>query len=283
MNLFSWLKKSYHSIKRGSKQLDNIALIAADDYIQRHLMNSPKYDDPRRLSRFGFQVHSQNDEDGIMKEIFERIGTVNQTFVEFGVENGLECNTAYLLLKKWSGYWMESSSKSIRQINRIFGNLIKNKRLLVKKAFVTASNIETLFHELGVPKDIDLLSIDIDGNDYWIWKAIENYNPRVVIVEYNAKFRPGHKWVRKYNPFAVWNEDSYYGASLESLVLLGNEKGYKLVGCDFTGTNSFFVREDLVGDKFFSPFTAANHYEPPRYFLMQTVGHKRGFGEFEAI
>lgn len=283
MNIRKWFEKSYRLIKSGAKQVDNLGKIATDDYIQRRLMEHPKYADPKKLGRYSFQVHSQNYEDGIISEIFNRIGTTSKTFVEFGVENGLECNTANLLYQGWSGAWLEADRKAVKQINTKFRSLIRTEQLKIKKAMINAENIESLFTELIVLPEIDLLSIDIDGNDYWVWKAIQNFRPRVVIIEYNAKFPPGQKWVRSYDASAIWNDDLYYGASLESLVSLGAEKGYKLVGCDFTGTNAFFVLDDLVEDKFFPQYTAKAHYEPPRFFLKQTIGHRRGFGKFENI
>ena len=126
-----------------------------------------------------------------------------------------------------------------------------------------------------------MLSIDIDGNDYWVWKAIDSYSPRVVVIEHNSVFRSDVEWIMSYNPNNIWNGSSYFGASLKSLEKLGNQKGYRLVGCDFTGVNAFFVRNDLVGDKFFEPFTAENHYEPPRYFLQNVNGHRKDFGVFK--
>ncbi len=148
---------------------------------------------------------------------------------------------------------------------------------------ITAENIEPLFNEMGVPEEFDLLSIDIDGNDYWVWKNILKFRPRVVTLEYNALYRPAVKWVMKNNPTLAGKNDSYFGASLKSLELLGLEKGYRLVGCTFTGLNAFFVREDLVQDRFLAPYTAENHYEPARYSLVNKPGHPKGFGPFEQI
>lgn len=242
-------------------------------------MNS-RYDDPKRLSRFGFQVNSQNEEDGIIAEIFKRIGTTDRFFVEFGVEDGLECNSAYLLTEGWKGMWIEADRDAVKSIRNRFDFWIRRGELKVQQQFITAENIETLFRQGGVPDEFDLLSIDIDGNDYWVWKAITTYKPRVVIIEYNAVFPPTKRWIVKYNPDAVLGRDSYFGASLKSMELLGAVKGYKLVGCNFTGANAFFVREDLAHDLFCEPYTAEKHYEPPRYFLMRAFGYQRGFGEF---
>ena len=259
---------------------DKLLNIMADEYVSKYLHENPKYSEPGRLNRYERQVFSQAGEDGIIDEIFTRVGTTNQFFVEFGVGNGLENNTTCLLTKGWRGYWIEARDEWVRHIERDFRDLLDTKQLVVQQAFITAENIESLFEAANVPNEFDLLSIDVDGNDYWVWKAIASYNPRVVVVEYNALFGPDVRWAMRYNPAAIWNRTSYHGASLKSLEALGEEKGYRLVGCSFAGVNAFFVRHDLVGDTFCAPFTAENHYEPARYHLVRTVGHPRGFGDF---
>jgi hypothetical protein len=260
--------------------------IGIENYMYRLLRDDEKYKHPKNLNRFEFQVYSQNGEDGILSEIFERIGVSNEFFVEFGVGNGIENNTTYLLSKNWHGAWMEADPERVEDIKKTFARPIAAGSLSVKNAVVTADNVQQLFQELHVPQEFDLLSIDIDGNDYWVWKAIEDYSPRVVVVEYNALYRPPTKWVMKYNPEHGWNGSSHMGASLKSLEVVGREKGYCLVGCELIGINSFFVRNDLVGDHFMKPFTAENHYEPPRYHILKRAskfGHCREFGDFEAI
>jgi hypothetical protein len=230
-------------------------------------------------------VFSQNGEDGIIDEIFERIGTTNEFFVEFGVGDGLENNTACLLLRGWSGCWMERDTRSVSRIERKFKSVIRKDHLWIHQASVTAENVESLFARSSIPEAPDLLSIDIDGMDYWIWRSIEHYEPRVVVIEYNAIYRPPLKWVVAYDPNFEWDGRScYWGASLESLTRLGGDKGYKLVGCDFTGNNAFFVRGELIGDQFSSPYTAENHWEPQRHFLVTNRGYyDREFGNFENL
>lgn len=273
---------------------DNVAQIAGilppirdfsytviDDYLNQYMRENTKYQDPKRLNKFEYQVYSQGGEDGIIAEIFKRIGVTNKVFVEFGVGNGLQNNTNHLLVNGWRGFWLDGSAKYIQKIEKTHSFLLQRKQLVLKHSFVTVDNVEMLFQGIGIPREFDLLSIDIDRNDYWIWKAIQHYRPRVAVIEYNALFRPGTQWVIPYHPEGVWDKTCQFGASLTSLELLGRSKGYKLVGCSFTGVNAFFVREDLVSDYFLEPFTAENHYEPPRYFLARRiVGHKRNFGDF---
>jgi hypothetical protein len=256
--------------------------IAVDDYLDRHLYRNQRYLEKGRLNRYERQIFSQAGEDGIIGAIFSRIGTSNRYFVEFGVGRGVENNTASLLIEDWRGYWIEANSDWVRDAEKSFKTLLAGDRLRVRHAFVTAENVESLFEQGGVPPEFDLLSVDIDGNDFWVWEAIGNYRPRVVVIEYNAAFGPAVRWAVRYDPAAVWDGTTQQGASLKSLELLGERKGYCLVACSFSGVNAFFVRKDLVGDAFCSPFTSENHYEPPRYHLIRTPGHPRGFGDFVA-
>jgi hypothetical protein len=266
---------------RVNTNLKHLTMITAENYIEKQMLENPRYQNPKKLNKYERQVYSQNGEDGIISEIFKRIGTGNKFFVEFGVGTGMENNTTYLLLKGYNGFWIEGNKKLIKNIDRKFYSLISNNKLIVRQSLVTAENIENLFKEANVPKEFDFLSIDIDGNDYWIWKALENYHPRVVAIEYNALFPPDVECVIRYNPHFSWNGTSYHGASLKALENLGVKKGYNLVGCDFRGINAFFVRKDLVSDKFLEPFTAENHYEPIRFHYRTTVGYPRDFGDFE--
>lgn len=254
-----------------------------DQYLQTNLHDNPRYQDPKRLNRHEYQVYSQNGEDGIIESIFDRIGATNRVFVEIGLQDGLECNSTWLLLKGWSGYWLEGNPKSVAAIQDKFSGPIGNRQLKVQQGFITAENVEAILQENGVPIEFDMLSIDIDGNDYWVWKSIEQFKPRVVVIEYNSLFRSNVRWVMKYNPIHIYDGTSYFNASLKSLELLGESKGYCLVGCDFLGINAFFVRRDLVASNFCAPFTAENHYEPIRYHLLKKNGHKRNFGDYESI
>jgi hypothetical protein len=243
----------------------------------------PRNADPKRLLRYGFKVYSQNDEDGIIQEIFKRIGTRDKTFIEFGVETGAECNTAKLLLEGWRGLWIEGASQYANAIRRSLEPFISDKRLSLAEAIVTAENVNTLFSQAGFAGEIDLLSIDIDFNDYWVWKAVDVVKPRVVAIEYNPIFRPPMSLVVPYEPTHRWDGTNYGGASLEALVRLGRSKGYRIVGCSFSGVNAFFVREDLCEDHFIEPATAEEHYEPTRYFYAAQSGHPSRLGPYVTV
>jgi len=262
-------------IKRIQQLLEDSYQIQADQALAQ-LLASPKYQDRKRLNRHEYKVFSQTGEDGAIAEIFRRIGTTNRIFAECAPGDGVENNTHYLLVLGWKGLWVEASPKHARRIRESFAQRIKDGALTLRQELVTVENIESLLDAASLPAELDLLSIDLDGNDYWIWKAVRHYRPRVVVIEYNAIFPPGCSWVVPYAANTSWDQAANYGASLTSLELLGAEKGYKLVGCTLAGNNAFFVREDLAGDLFCDPFTAGNHYEPPRYYLtLRQAGHRR--------
>jgi hypothetical protein len=265
------------------RRLTTLTIIEGQRYVKEILSDS-KYDDEKRLERYGFKVYSQNDEDGIIQEIFNRIGLGPRTFVEFGVENGLENNTLKLLLEGWSGLWIDGSENYVSQINTKFGDVISNGRLQVKAAFVDRENINGLIGTC-FRGEIDLLSIDIDGNDIYILEIINAVNPRVIVIEYNGKFPPPISIAQRYNPRYSWNGTDYGGSSLEAITKVAARKGYSLVGCGIVGVNAFFVRNDVLGDKFLEPFTAVNHYQPARYFLWQTfvAGHPPDWGPYETV
>jgi hypothetical protein len=254
------------------------AHLAQLDADRRGLLSTPRNADERRLLKHGFRVYSQGDEDGILREIFRRIGETNRTFVELGAAEGIENNTLFLLLQGWRGLWVEGSERKAKAARSRLASEIKSKRLLIEQRFITTSNIGEV---LQAPPEIDLLSIDLDGNDYYILEAIKSVSPRVILAEYNAKFPPDVVWVMEYNEHHRYDSTDYFGASLKAFELLLSERGYSLVGCNLLGTNAFFVRADLAKDPpFCSPFTAENHYEPPRYYLRHAFdsGMAAGFG-----
>ncbi len=274
--LYRYSQRFYDKLDEIHQTLDHLYQIEADKCIEQLLAN-PRYSDPKRLNKWEHKVFSQAGEDGIIAEIFRRIGTTNRLFVEFAAGDGVENNTRYLLSLGWRGLWIEAHPGYIDEIVKKQSRAIEEGTLRLLHEFVTAENIESLFKKADVPEEFDLLSIDIDGNDYWTWKEIGRYHPRVVVIEYNAIFPPGCEWVMEYAPDTTWDGTSNYGASLTALEVLGAHKGYKLVGCNLGGVNACFVRDDLVGDNFCGPFTAENHYEPPRYCLTaRAAGHPRG-------
>lgn len=199
--------------------------------------------------------YSQNDEDSIIDSIFKKIGTTNKTFVEFGVGNPpkYQCNSTNLVVNHgWNGLMMDAGL----DCDGMRDGLFKNKPVKFEKTIVTVDNINKLISSYIDMKVIDMLSIDIDYNDYWLWKAINVINPRVVIIEYNPSIGPNFSYTVPYNETDWFNEYDaghmgrlqpklYHGASLSALNVLANTKGYFLVNCDRAGVNAFFVRNDL--------------------------------------
>jgi hypothetical protein len=241
------------------------------------LRQQARYSDPKRLTRFEHQVFSQGGEDGALREIFRRLGETDRGFVELGVGNGIENNTAFLLLQGWNGLWLEGSAKSCKAIRESFARELGEGKLKLVEALITRDNAANLVLSNMPSPTFDLLSIDVDRNTYHVWEALDVLRPRVVVVEYNALYPGDMHWIAEYDPDKSWNGTTYFGASLKALEQLGSRMGYNLVGCDIAGANAFFVRGDLCGDKFCAPFTAENHYEPIRYFLHARVGHRPVF------
>lgn len=200
------------------------------------------------------KVLSQQGEDGVIQAIFDEIGTTNRVAVEFGALDAETDNT--LLLKKlgWRVYQINGEKLSPN----------------VHKAWMTAENCNDVFAELGIPKEFDLLSIDVDFNDYYIWQALE-YRPRVLVIEHNASIPPDQALVVKYEPHRTWDGTDYFGASLLALEQLSKKKGYSLVHVESMGVNAFFVRDDCIGN--LTPLSAAQAYQAPKYGAYNG-GHK---------
>jgi hypothetical protein len=209
------------------------------------------------------RVCSQNGEDGIIEEILRRIGVGSKYFVEFGVQSGLECCCARLAIEAgWSGLFMECDAADFA---RLCDNYHRYPAIQCAGVAVTSSNIEDLLASHHVPLDLDVLCIDVDGNDYWIWQAVRHWRPRIVVIEYNGSYPPPRRWVMEENLDHRWDGTNYYGASLASLTALGHKKGYTLVATDSRGVNAFFVLNELATpDRFLDP-ALHYHFTPPSY------------------
>lgn len=222
-----------------------------------------------RLRNREFQVFSQNGEDGLLAYIFSEIGTTNRRFVEFGVEDGRQCNCANLAVHfGWSGLMLEADAADARRARAFYDGLRREDgpAVAVVECLVTVENVNEAIAAGGVTGEIDLLSIDIDGNDYWVWKAIDVVSPRVVVIEYNASF--GRRAISvEYDPgfvrFKAHRSGWYHGASLAALATLGDRKGYDLIGTDSSGVNAFFVRRDVPRGRL-EALEADEAYRPQR-------------------
>jgi hypothetical protein len=243
------------------------------------LLRTPRYADPTHLAHFEAQVLSQNGEDGIIAEIFHRIGVTTRVFVEIGAGHGVENNTAYLLRQGWRGTWVEGDPRCARTIRREFADELESGQLRLVHSIVTRENAAELLAGADVPAEFDVLSIDVDRNTSHVWQGLDAYRPRVLVIEYNASIPAGDEWEIPYRADALWDNSALFGASLKRLERLGHERGYRLVACDRTGINAFFVRSDAAADRFAGPFTSEVCYEPPRYFLTREWGHPRRVAE----
>ena len=218
------------------------------------------FDSTRTLLSFDeieFRNQSQNGEDGILWYIFSLIGTVNKRCVEICAGDGIQNNTANLLINHgWTGLLLDGIEENVKRGKEFYNSHPDTFAYPPKfvHAWITAENINDLIASNGFSGEIDLLSLDIDGVDYWIWKAIEAINPRVVVMEIQAvwgceasvtvPYRPDFK-AEFINGFGI-----YCGASLPAFVKLGKEKGYRLVGCQRYAFNAFFIRDDVGRDQF---------------------------------
>lgn len=236
---------------------------------------------PKALAGYGYKIFSQSDEDGIINQIFGRIGVTNKTFVEFGVGDGIENNTAALIYEGWSGLWIEGSGTFCEKIGSVFESAIAIGQLKLINSYVTPENINDLISDGIKLPEIDLLSVDIDGNDAHVYDAITCINPRVIVFEYNAKFGPSLSYCMAYDGNYAWKKTDRFGASLKYFENLLRGKGYSCVGCNIVGTNAFFVRDDLLDDHFLAPYTSEVHFEPARYELVGLPsGHPCSFETF---
>jgi hypothetical protein len=210
-----------------------------------------------------FKVFSQFGEDGIIQYLIRhaRVPAQSRSFVEFGVESYDEANTRFLLLNdNWRGLIIDGSSSSMRRVRN--SAIYWRHNLVAVDAFIDADNINGLIKDAGFSGEIGLLSIDIDGNDYWVWERIDVVNPIVVVVEYNSVFGSRHAvtvpYDKNFSRSRAHSSHLYWGASLKALVEMGDSKGYAFVGSNNAGNNAFFVRRDHLNGQ--RELTAAEGY-----------------------
>jgi hypothetical protein len=285
-----WLKNSLRSLRRGllwssglpqefsqiaeSRRQPNLQPACVDRGTQLLLrinyLNA--FEKTQRLLDFDqieFRNHSQNGEDGILWYIFSLIGTVNKKVVEICASDGIQCNAANLIINDgWAGLLFDGNDALIKNGQEYYkthpDTFVYPPKL--RHAWITAENVNELITANGFRDEIDLLSLDIDGIDYWLWNAIEAINPRVVVTEVQAIWGPEASVTVPYRPdfkaefvngFGV-----YCGASLPAFVKLGKKKGYRLVGCQRYGFNAFFIRDD-VGQDVFAEISAERCFSHP--------------------
>lgn len=228
--------------------------------------------DPLDLLGGPAQVYSQTAEDTMIAEIFRRIGERDRFFVEFGIEDGTENTTRWLLEQGWRGVWVEGSPASVERAQAIFAGPVGEGRLAVVHAMAAPEDADAILRRAGAPDRIDFLSVDIDHNTGHLWEALQ-IRARVCCIEYNAALPPSSDIVVAYEPGHGWDGTNWFGASLKALERIGRGKDMALVGCDFAGINAYFVDQDEAAGRFSEPFTAEAKHRPPRYHLVAKAGH----------
>ena len=203
------------------------------------------------IKKAEFKVFSQWGDDGIIDFLIKYLDIDSKKFIEFGVENYTECNTRFLLMNEnWSGLIFDGSKEYMESVKR--ENISWKYDLTAVNAFITSDNINQLIRDNGFAGEIGLLHIDIDGNDYWVWKAINVINPVIVIVEYNSVFGYENPWTVPYDENFIRGKkhysNLYYGTSLLSICDLALNLGYNFIGCNSNGNNAYFIRKDKIKD-----------------------------------
>ncbi len=261
---FEDVDKRLHDLEPGLQIDRNIYLAIAE--LRR--MHEAVVDRPVKCVRRGeltpweLKGFSQNGEDGVIAEILGRIGALTHYFVEFGIESGREGNCVFLAdVAGWSGLFIEADGGYFAELEQKYEHV---KGVTTLSEYVTPSNVQELFARAGVPDEPDVLSIDVDGADYWIWEAIVDYRPRVVVIEYNSALDPAQRLVQP-RDLPGWDGTDYFGASLGAIAMLADQKGYRLVHTELAAANAFLVREDLAAGRFPDVETVPMR-TPPNYF-----------------
>jgi hypothetical protein len=240
-------------LQRGSVLLNN-EVVAQKALMQSYRLLAAQHAEfLPDIADVGFRKYSQFEEDGILLYIFSLIRPVNRTCVEICAGNGRECMTANLIINHgWWGHLFDGNRGNVADGNRFFANS-RDTFLSPPKfnhGWVTAENVNELIRCSGAEGPIDLLSLDIDGMDYWVWQAISVIDPQVVVCETHNIIPPDRALTVPYDPAFVFASEEFRGASLAAMCKLGREKGYRLVGAHRYGFNAFFMKNG-VGENFF--------------------------------
>jgi len=248
------IRRHMSSLDAMLRYLDIEALAAADG----------RHSDPLSLPRHHGRVYSQNGEDGIIAEIFRRIGTRTRTFIEIGIGEGQENNTRFLVEQGWSGVWIEGNPRHAKAAAERYSEVVAAGRLKIVSGYATPDGIDDLLDTVDAPEEVDLLSLDIDQHTTHVWRALHR-RARVSCIEYNASLPPSSPLEVPYDAATVWDGTNWFGGGLKAIEIIGAAKGLNLVGCDIFGVNAFLVDARETAGKFRQPFNAETHYQPPRY------------------
>lgn len=222
---------------------------------------------PKNLPLTKYEKYLSEDkispDEGVIEYLMSVIKPVNKYCIEFGARDGLRAHVHFLIKKyNYSALLLEGNPVAAQRLKNNFSN---NSNVSTAHSFITRENIEDTFVKYNVPQSPAILLIDMDGNDYHIWKAITHYSPQAVSIEFNPSFEPPEKFVIDYQEDFMWSGDDYYGASIASMVELAKDKGYELVHCSSGGDNLFFVKNDHFGKFDITNNSAEEFYQLPQY------------------
>lgn len=243
------------------------------ELLETQLLQDSRYTQPLSLMPSRQKIFSQYGQDGMQAEIFRRIGEGGKRFVEIGTAPQ-ENNTNLLLLKGWSGLWVDAGLAPDCQLPASVQLLLAQSRLKICREFVNRENICDLLTGHGMAAELDLLSIDIDYNTFHVFNALLPLKPRVFCIEYNGLLPADLDWAAPYDPDAVWDGTTFFGATLGTFSTAAEKGGYSLIGCELSGTDAYFVRHDLLEDHFLRPGDSSFHWEPLRMHLGQMQRHR---------
>jgi len=248
MSLFRSLKRSLRRALLPTRLMQDLETMRMAQGRILGQLNSAKPVQPLRDCEF--TVFSQFGEDGIIQKLISELPIAHRTFIEFGVEDFVESNCRFLMMNNnWRGFVLDGSATAIASLKR--SNWWWKYDVRAAHRFITRDTLNACLRASGFDQDLGLLSIDVDGVDYWLLEALRDYSPRILVVEYNALFGGERKITVPYHEAFSRRQqhysDLYFGASLGALTHIANQKGYSLVGTTSTGVNAFFVRNDLMG------------------------------------
>jgi len=236
-----------YSSHKFSKEIDSVKILLGNIISENN-----KKKNESNISSYEFSIFSQWGDDGIIDYLINNLDIKNKSFIEFGVQDYTECNTKFLLMNKnWKGLIIDEAENLINKIKN--SDIYWRFDLTAIKSFITKNNINNIFKENNFVGHVGLLSIDIDGNDYWIWDSINCVDPEIVIIEYNSRL--GFEkaitipYREDFERKRAHYSNIYYGASLKALINLGKKKNYIFIGCNSAGNNAYFIKSNLENSK----------------------------------
>lgn len=269
-------KRLSYTMTEQSKRIDDLLVLQGRSLALSNADRAPL----KSIHEAEFKVFSQFGEDGILQYLIRETGIRRdeQIFVEFGVQNYVESNTRFLLFNNnWRGLILDGSEQYMSFVRG--QDLYWRHDLTAVTAWITRDNINDLIKNAGFYGDVGILSVDIDGNDYWVWERISVINPVIVVVEWNSVFGPDHAisipYSEDFDRGTAHYSNLYWGASIQAFNHLAERKGYALMGSNTAANNLFFVRRDRLGR--LNPLTPHQAYLDSRFRDSRDANHQLNF------